>query len=363
MTSNFKHRFKYNQYLGKETRKREYKQFTFHPAGLKMDKKIADEYCSTNEFDFNEIVIKNIQKYIEMYLTVNVCASFNSNINSSFYIGVDDDGFVKGIPYKGELPIEEIKEYIYKILSENLSNPSMGIIDFQKYVKINIHKINNPKKPIEVLNPKFSKYLKKKKKYKEKLEKYDEDMKDWRIRFAFVNQKLFKIINNIESRIILIEYIKSIDPSSPVIDLLKTDYKEIYQPHEVVLLLKEDITSPYYWVTRWKDMMIKKLRKERPPMIELLSNVSINLIMNVEDMLPFWIHCNENMNVRVIKIDILSSEIPNNVTTDSKPVDITSDSETKSETDYMFSYYDTIKKKWLKCHRIIFNGGPSCFPI
>ena len=43
----------------------------------------------------------------------------------------------------------------------------------------------------------------------EALSKYDEDMKDWRIRFDFVNQKLFKLINNIESRIILIEFIKS----------------------------------------------------------------------------------------------------------------------------------------------------------
>jgi hypothetical protein len=254
-------KFKYNQYLGSETLNKEYKEFTFHSAGLKIDKKIADDYCNTNEFNFNDLVIKNIEKYIEMYLTVNACASFNSNINSRFFIGIDDDGFVKGIPYKGELPIKEIEKYIYKKLSENLSNTSLGDIDFKKYVKIKISKINHPKKPKEKSNHEYSKYLRKKKKYKEKLEEYDEEMKDWRIRFAFVNQKLFKIINNIESRIILIEFIKINDPTSPVIELLKSDYKEIYQPHEVVLLLKEDITSPYYWVTRWKDMMIKKLRK------------------------------------------------------------------------------------------------------
>jgi hypothetical protein len=343
-----KTKFKYNQYLGSETLNKEYKEFTFHSAGLKIDKKIADDYCSTNEFNFNDIVIKNIEKYIDMYLPVNACASFNSNINSCFYIGVNDDGFVKGIPYKGDLPIKEIEKYIYKKLSENLSNTSLGDIDFKKYVKINISKINHPKKPKEKLNHEYSKYLRKKEKYKEKLEKYDEEMKDWRIRFAFVNQKLFKIINNLESRIILIEFIKNNDPASPVIELLKTDYKEIYQPHEVVLLLKEDITSPYYWVTRWKDMMIKKLRKERPPMIKLLPNVSINLIMNVADMLPWWIHHNEDTTLNIIKVKILSSEFG---------------IEFSEFSDNLFSYYDTIKKKWLKYRRIIFNGGPSCFPI
>jgi len=356
--------FKYHQYLGRETLKKEYKEFTFHPAGLKIDKKIADDYCYSNEFNFNEIVIKNIEKYIEMYLTVNACASFNSNINSRFYIGVNDDGFVKGIPYKGDLPIKEIEEYIYKKLYENLLNPSLGEIDFKKYVKINISNINYPKKPKEKLNHEYSKYLRRIKKYKEKLEKYDEEMKDWRIRFAFVNQKLFKIINNIESRIILIEFIRNNDPTSPVIELLKTDYKEIYQPHEVVLCLKEDITSPYYWVTRWKDMMIKKLRKERPPMIKLLPNVSINLIMNVSDMLPWWIHYNEHMTLNIIEVIILSSEFGTNKFKILPPkFDVEFPEETTPEYDNLFSYYDISKKKWLKCRRIIFNGGPSCFPI
>ena len=51
---------------------------------------------------------------------------------------------------------------------------------------------------IDKLNPEYLKYLKKQKKHKEALEKYYEDIKDWRVRFNFVNQKLF-IDNNILS--------------------------------------------------------------------------------------------------------------------------------------------------------------------
>lgn len=343
----FENDISFNDYLGAEKLDTEYKEFTINLAGsLRMDKKLADEYCLTNIFDFNEAVILNLKKYIKVYLIVNACASFNSNIEGKFYIGVNDDGFVKGIPYQGELPIKEIETYIYKILSENLANSSLGDIDFHKYVKINITKINQPNKPAEELNPEYSKYLRKKKKHKERLEKYDEEITDWRIRFNFVNQKLFKLINNIESRIILMEYIKSNDPTSSVIDLLQTDYQEVYQPHEVVLYLKEDQTSPYYWITRWKDMMIKKLKKEKPVFIKSLPNASTNLIMNVSEMIPWWMHNNDSMNLYLIQIEFKTLEFG-----------------IQFKGDNLFSYYDHNKKKWLKCHRILFNGGPSCFPI
>jgi hypothetical protein len=83
-------------------------------------------------------------------------------------------------------------------------------------------------------------------------------------------------------------------------------------------------------------------------MIKLLPNVSINLIMNVADMLPWWIHYNEDMTLNIIEVEFFSSEFG---------------IEFSEFSDNLFSYYDTIKKKWLKYRRIIFNGGPSCFPI
>jgi hypothetical protein len=61
--------------------------------------------------------------------------------------------------------------------------------------------------------------------------------------------------------------------------------------------------SPYYWVTRWKDMMIKKLKKEKPLIIKTLPNVSTNLIMNVSNMIPYWTHNNDSMNIYIIEIE------------------------------------------------------------
>jgi hypothetical protein len=339
-------KYSYNDNIGVEELEREYKEFTFNLAGLVFDSKIAEQYCFNNIFNFNESVLINLKKYIKTYATVNACASFNSNLDTEFFIGVNDDGFIKGIPYCGELPIEKIQTYIYKILSESLKNSLLGSINIKEFLKINITKINKPVKPIEKNHPEFLKFLKRKSKHKELLDKYDKDMKDWKIRFDFANQKLFKLINNFESRIILIEFIRSIDPNSSVIKLLYSDYKEIYRPHDEVVREKENINSSYYWITRWKDMTVSKLRKEKPIPIKSLPNTPLNLIMNVGEMIEWWMHYNKNMNLYIVSIEFKTSEFG-----------------IKFSSDNLFSYFDYNKRKWIKCHRTMFNGGPSCYPI
>ena len=101
--------YSYNEYIGIEKLEKEYKEFTFNLAGLALDFKFVEKYCSNNKFDFNRAVLINLKKYVKIYATLNACASFNSNIDSSFFIGVNDDGFIKGIPFCGELQIEEIQ--------------------------------------------------------------------------------------------------------------------------------------------------------------------------------------------------------------------------------------------------------------
>ena len=330
----------YNDFKGFEREDTEYKEFTFNSTGLLINSEDILDICSQNLFFFNDDVIKNLKKYIKIYVPKNACATFNSKLKKSiFYIGINDDGIIKGIPLQGEFPIENFKEYVYKTLSKNLTNSSKSI-NFQECIKINIIKINPPEKPDEQYHPDFSKYLNERKKHLELLEQYSEDMKDWRIRFNYVNQKLFKLINNIESRMILIEFIREKNPSSSVIDLLYTDYIEVYRQHEEVVILKEDKKSPYYWITRWKDMMIKKLRKNKPQPIKSLFNTPLNLIMNVSEMIPLWMHNNKGMKLYILQIEFNTLNC-----------------------DDLFSYYDYHKKKWLKCHRTIINGGPACFPL
>jgi len=338
--------YNYNDYFGNEEVKKEYKEFTFNFAGIALDKDKAEEFCSNNDFEFNEDVVKNLMKYIKYYVPLNACASFNSKIDSNFYIGISDTGYLKGIPYYGEFPIKVMKDNIYKILSENIKHITLKNIDFNKIVKINIYKINNPEKPKEVMNPKFLKYLKKKKIQVELMKEYNDKYLEKRKCYDFINQKLFLLINNLDSRLILINYIKSIDPTCSVIELLNGDYKEVYKKHQEVLILKEDIKSPYYWITRWKDMMNVRMKKDKLIPLKALSNTPTNLIMNVGEMIPWWMHNKKEMNLYVIHIEFNTSKF-----------------EMKVSEDTLFTYLDYGKKKWIKCCRIMLNGGPACVPI
>ena len=94
--------------------------------------------------------------------------------------------------------------------------------------------------------------------------------------------------------------------------------------------------------------MISKLRKEKPISIKSLSDIPTNLIMNVGEMIPWWMYNNDFMNLYLVHIEFKTSEFGVKFKC--------------GEGDNLFSYLDH-KKKWLKCHRTIFNGGPSCFPI
>ena len=161
-----KNEMKYNDFIDKETLNIEYKKFTFNIAGLPIDIKQAEYYCNNNIFEFNTYVINNIYKYFECFLLKNVCAFMNSQINGDFYIGVNDLGFIEGIPYLGILPIELITKKMYEILFTYLkfksNNEDNNEINLKEIIKINFINIKLPEKPTETIHPEYNRYLKKK---------------------------------------------------------------------------------------------------------------------------------------------------------------------------------------------------------
>ena len=327
----------------------EFKEVTLNTGGFKIGLPDIIALCQSNIFtrELNEGIISNIKTLIELYLSKNICAFLNAGIfKGEIYFGINDHGIMKGIPYNGELPYDELAIFTRELLKSCLmfASPKIGIdFDINKFVNIEFIKIDKPPMPRERHHPDFTKYLEEHKIYLQELEEHKEAFRNWKIRFDFVNQKLCNLINNYESRLILIAFIKSINPSSPVIQLLESDYKETPKVHEAVILLKDDDTSPYYWVTRWKDIMIPMLRKEKPIPPKPPPNTPINLIMNVSDMIPWWVNSSDRMNLYVIKITL--------------------NTDFEFDNEYVY-YYDIYKKKWLKCKRILLKDGePSCYPI
>jgi hypothetical protein len=323
----------YDEYLGNESLEIEYKEFTFNLAGLNLDMKQATQYCETNEFVFNDDVINNIKKYFKTYLPKYVSGFLNSRIDGTLYFGVNDNGFIRGIPYLGEIDIQylinKINYYYYEY-----TNVDTNVLYTQ------IYKIEKPNKPTQPYNSIYLSYLTEKDKYIEQYTKFKKDMNNWHNRFTFYNQRLTDLVNNKKSRQLIIEYIKKIEPQNSVIDLLNTNYKMKYYGHEEVSFLKESKMNPYYWVTKWKDEMTEKIKNDKPSFYSDFNKhlTPLNIIMNCTDMIPYWYY-NNNLNLYLIKIDIKGS---NN---------------TK-----IIKYYNNKKKENQICCRTMFHGEPVCYP-
>jgi hypothetical protein len=340
----------YDDFIGKETLNIEYKEFTFNNEGIPIDLKMAENYCSTNKFNFNINVISNLNKYFSYYIPKYICGFLNSNLYGEFYIGINDYGFIKGIPYCGDLPYDSLKQEIYRVINK-FTKKSNYIFDFNKIIEINFIKINFNKTNTKSINEKFIKYLEEKKKYEEIYNSFLEEYNKWKIKFNFVTQKLIDLVNNTDSRLLLLEYIKKHDLNNPVINLLLSeDYKLEYRGHSEISTLKNDISNPYYWVTRWKDEMSLKIRSLKPIFnLEFkFKNTPINLITNSSDMIPYWMNNNDNMNLFLIQIKINKFNKYNLFS---------------KEINNYFEYYDLYENKWTSCKRILLtNGEPVCNP-
>ena len=339
----------YNDFIGTENIEKEYKEFTFNCYGLILNNKLAEEYCINSIFNFNINVIQNLYKYFNIYIPKYACGFWNSNIeNGNLYIGINDNGIVKGIPYKGYLPFRILKKKILKTINSYVKVLNNTKINYDKMIKIKLIKISTPDfsnyKSI-MYTEKFQKYFMEKQKYINNLNKYINDSIVWRKKLAYIGQrKLTDLVNTQDTRELLINYIKNIDKNNKFINLLKlSHYKIESKDHFEINIIKNDINNIYYWITKWKDETINNIRLSKPNFNNNFNqhNLPYNTICSINEMIPYWIN---NNDVKLYLINIQFKQINNE--------------------NLIFKYYDMNgREKWTSCIRTFFNGGPACVPF
>lgn len=208
------------------------------------------------------------------------------------------------------------------------------------FINIELIKINKPEKPCEKIIPSMKKYFENKEKFLQEKQKFKNNLLNWRIRILYMTQKLVDLVNNQDSRQSIINYIKNIHPDNIVIKLLETDYKLKYASHKEIKIYKDDINNIFYWITRWRDDMVDKIKLEKPIFnYEFMDyNLPINLLLSSYTLIPYWMNYNDNMNLYVIKINFIFPNIYHNI-----------------------KYYDKYLKKWIKKIRIVNNSPPQEF--
>jgi hypothetical protein len=339
----------YDQNIGYETIRKEFKEFTFNHAGMVIDSSTAEELIISGKWYFNDHVITNLLKYIKLYVPKYTSAFMNPKSISPFgelYIGIDDFGTVQGIPFQGILDLEIIYSQLRKVIEKSIiiscEEKPINIMD---YIKVELINVSYEKKELSKYPEIYSNYIELFDDMRKKEREFLEKSQNWKDEVAMYLQKLVNLFNVEPMRSKLYEYIQTHKPDSIVLKMMDASYILEEQAHGKIAELKENIDEPYHWVCKWKDEMIEYYKKTKPtpdPRHRILITKMIqpiNILMKVNPMIPWWIKNNENINLYVIKITFV-----------------------KARDDIDIHYLDSFDKV-NRCFRTFEYGQPCCSPL
>ena len=123
-----KNEFTFNEFYGFERLDLELKSVSLNFKGINISEDEAVELLKTNKFVFNNAILRNVKYALTGYFLKYFTSFVNyfSNIKKEDYkepillYGINDNGIVKGLPYKGKFPIQNIKKYINKTTLKKL---------------------------------------------------------------------------------------------------------------------------------------------------------------------------------------------------------------------------------------------------
>ena len=223
--------------FGCETEEKEYKVFTFI-SPYTTDKNDGFKLLKSGIWSFDDLIKNTVKSYIHTYFPKYFSTFSHPKTlvkSGSFYIGIDDDGLVHGIPYSGVLTEEFVRRQILDTLDKvRGANDYDCVGKYIEQVKVEVIKLDKTdyEKKVEEsglqLNFSSEMYVKLKKDMKIEEEKRSTYLIKKRRWEKFVNstpQKIFDIVNDYKIRARLIELIKKTSTSTTK---LAPQYKNIY---------------------------------------------------------------------------------------------------------------------------------------
>ena len=361
--------------LGCETEEKEYKVFTLNPYILSRND--GFKLLKSGIWNFEDLIKPTIKNYIQTYFAkyLTTFSHPRSNIkNGSFYIGIDDDGIVHGIPFGGELTEDFIKKEIYKT-SKNIrgADDIDCLEEYLKLVKIEIIKLDKTeyvsKAKSSGLDINFNLKTFQKLQENERIEdqKYKEYIKkkrQWEGFFNSLPQRINDIVNDKKIRSQLIDLIKQKSTSTTKLNPkykniygwceIKNDYwsmiselksDKMYEPitFESAEKIRTDQLSPIYWGLVWRDLKTTPSKFLKPLPYRHKYNYkqySLLMVSQVPKMIPSWIKQNPELNLYVIKITF-----PRNISPE------------------LFLEYKDNNGEWIRSYRTTVDREPRCQPI
>lgn len=371
----------FNECIGLESSEREYKIGVIY---WSRDISFQDslKLLMNGQWIFNTCIFNTIVIYIRKYLCKYI-ASFTNRLssidNGELYIGVDDNGFIKGIPYQGILTLDVIRPLIESTINEMLlfSNNSIRerLKDKMKIEIINI-RFRCSYYYVKESKEKINDYIKFNKEKEDKIEKYSNFKKMWvkliekqQIQIhKCIDKERFQFLNYCKEKGVLrkkdynhkysrLEYLCDVPNYYDMIANIKIKKFERQRDGSIVTypnLIRGENTDhrfneindviALYNFGRYKDFCLLAYRNMRlnHPSIKVDPNYPKFLLSQIETMVPIWMKKNKNINLYVIKVTI-----PSGILKEGESI----------------SYFNVKKRKYEQCFRSESPEGPITISV
>lgn len=368
-------------YIGNETSNREYKicSLTLNDT-FSSDK--AVECLKSGKWIFNDIIKESLSMYMRKYLAKYV-ASFSSVMTvkegdvASLYIGVDDDGYVSGIPYEGILDITFLKEIIDDIFNSTLVFKDNTVKErIREKLNIELIHVKYNKTEISVGEDLYDLFLTETKKRSEAIGNYKRISAFWSNITNSQNRKLSEMLNEENHKYRSTRYYDDFLPKKKyhhvyshlyglcdvpnyhdmmadlrIANFQAIDKQEINTYKSIVECQFPPVVPSYNFnrvyilnnFAKYKDYNIavySSFKQKRPPKNKVNNNFSKFLLSQVHRMMNKWI-VNNDLNIYVLRIDI--------------PLAVTEKGDVKC--------FNEKKRKFETCYRGNDKNGPTTITI
>lgn len=230
----------------------------------------------------DDILIEYMKKYIPKYI-----GNFSkAEINGNLYIGVDDTGYIEGIPYFGELDTTKIREYIFltinyaRGINEKYKYDSDTVLWYYNNLDIKIYKLDTKfenKKKIYDLSIEHLNILENHNKIiEDKWNNYKKKYDEWLYNLTKYSGKLISYLIEDDMRLNLINFVindfknnKLYDQNKlkDILEFYNQDKKEfekiVFSIDEIEKVIKDQY-SPIGYIMKFKDFIIEQIRELKP---------------------------------------------------------------------------------------------------
>lgn len=245
---------------------------------------------------FNEFILHNLRKYIEIYVPKYGCAFHNISKSGILRIGINDYKEITGIPFIGYLKQfnSDLQSYINEQIKKNVDNKCcLNIIS-------EIHECDKDNDILDDINLKkiLKKHDNEKIKYENAYKKYTNDKKKWISQIMKYKAKLQYMLDDPKQKKEFINFLKN--------ENLYHKFPEIHTNYIIdvdkIKDYKKDNTHMIYWLIKYKDDEVDKLCKNKPqaPKIPRSLNMEFCLITQMSELRKRW--CQNGMRYYVIDI-------------------------------------------------------------